>query len=107
MGLLRSGRLARGRILPLLGFGLLAFAVGLAGLALLVGISVLAIIGLEGYSALVIVPLVIAALVAMVWVGTKLTVAPAALMLEGAGPWTSIRRSWQLTRGTWWRTLRR
>ncbi|MHA7241073.1 hypothetical protein [Arthrobacter sp. TMS1-12-1] len=101
----QAWRLARGRILPLLGFGLLAFAVGLAGLALLVGISVLAIIGLEGYSALVIVPLVIAALVAMVWVGTKLTVAPAALMLEGAGPWTSIRRSWQLTRGTWWRTF--
>ncbi|MBG6223728.1 hypothetical protein IWX63_000276 [Arthrobacter sp. CAN_A2] len=101
----QAWRLARGRILPLLGFGLLAFAAGLAALALLVGISALAILGLEEYSALVIIPLVLGALVAMVWVGTKLVVAPAALMLEGVGPWTSIRRSWQLTRGNWWRTF--
>lgn len=101
----QAWRLARSRLLPLLGFGLLSFAAGLVGLALLVGISALAILGLEEYSALVVVPLVIAALVVMVWVGIKLVVAPAALMLEGTGPWTSIRRSWLLTRGNWWRTF--
>jgi len=101
----QAWRLSRRRILPLLGFGLLAFAAGVAGLALLVGISVLAAVGLHEYSALVIVPLVIAALVAMVWVSVKLVVAPAALMLEGCGPWASIRRSWQLTRGNWWRAF--
>lgn len=101
----QAWRLARGRILPLLGFGLLAFAASLVGLALLVGISALAIVGLKEYSALVIVPLVLGAIAALVWVSTKLVVAPAALMLEGTGPWTSIRRSWQLTRGNWWRTF--
>ncbi|WP_247826603.1 glycerophosphoryl diester phosphodiesterase membrane domain-containing protein [Arthrobacter antioxidans] len=101
----QAWRLARRRILPLLGFGLLAFGAGLAGLALLVGISALAIVALEEYSALVIIPLVLGALVAMVWVSTKLVVAPAALMLEGVGPWSAIRRSWQLTRGNWWRTF--
>ncbi|WP_146067394.1 glycerophosphoryl diester phosphodiesterase membrane domain-containing protein [Arthrobacter sp. SX1312] len=101
----QAWRLARRRILPLLAFGLLAFAAGLAGLAVLVGISALAILGLEEYSALVIVPLVLGALAALVWVSTKLVVAPAALMLEGVGPWTAVRRSWQLTRGNWWRTF--
>ncbi|MHA7281662.1 DUF7847 domain-containing protein [Arthrobacter sp. TMS2-4] len=101
----QAWRLARARILPLLGFGLLAFSAGLVGLALLVGISALAILGLEEYSALVIIPLVLVALVVMVWVSTKLVVAPAALMLEGVGPLTAITRSWQLTRGNWWRTF--
>jgi hypothetical protein len=101
----QAWRLARGRILPLLGFGLLSFAAGLVGLLLLVGISALAIGGLEEYSAFVIVPLVIGALVVMVWITVKLVVAPAALMLEGAGPWSSIKRSWLLTRGNWWRTF--
>jgi hypothetical protein len=101
----QAWRLARSRLLPLLGFGLLSFAAGLAGLLLLVGISVLAIAGLEEYSPLVIVPLVLGAVAVLIWVSIKLVVAPAALMLEGTGPWTSIRRSWQLTRGNWWRTF--
>lgn len=101
----QAWRLARNRIIPLFGFGLLSFAAGLVGLALLVGISVLAVIGLEEYSALVIVPLVIGALVVLIWASIKIVVAPAALMLEGTGPWTSIKRSWRLTRGNWWRTF--
>jgi hypothetical protein len=101
----QAWRLARGRILPLFGFGLLSFAAGLLGLLLLVGISALAIAGLEEYSALVIVPLVLGVAVVLAWASTKLVVAPAALMLEGTGPWTSIKRSWQLTRGNWWRTF--
>ncbi|WP_434993677.1 hypothetical protein [Arthrobacter sp. Ld5] len=101
----QAWRLARRRLLPLLGFGLLAFAAGLVGLALVVGISALAILGLEAYSALVIIPLVLGALALMTWVSTKLVVAPAALMLEGVGPWAAVTRSWQLTRGNWWRTF--
>lgn len=101
----QAWRLARGRILPLLGFGLLSFGLGTVGLALLVGISALAIAGLQEYSALLIIPLAIGAVVLMIWVSMKLVVAPAALMLEGTGPWTSIRRSWSLTRGNWWRTF--
>ncbi|WP_087076445.1 glycerophosphoryl diester phosphodiesterase membrane domain-containing protein [Arthrobacter sedimenti] len=101
----QAWRLARGRFLPLIGFGLLSFAAGLVGFLLLAGISVLAIAGLEDYSALVIVPLVLGVAVVLVWASTKLVVAPAALMLEGTGPWTSIKRSWQLTRGNWWRTF--
>jgi hypothetical protein len=101
----QAWRIARGRILPLLGFGLLSFAAGLVGLVLVVGISALAVVGLEEYSALVIVPLALGAVALLVWVSTKIVVAPATLMLEGTGPWTSVKRSWALTRGNWWRTF--
>ncbi len=101
----QAWRIARGRILPLLGFGLLSFAAGLVGLVVVVGISALAVLGLEEYSALVIVPLVLGAVALLVWVSVKIVVAPATLMLEGTGPWTSVRRSWALTRGNWWRTF--
>lgn len=101
----QAWRLGRRRILPLICFGLLVFALGLVGFALLVGISALAILGLNEFSALVIVPLVLLAVAALTWVSIKLVVAPAALMLEGTGPWTSMRRSWALTRGNWWRTF--
>ncbi|THJ65980.1 hypothetical protein E8P82_10080 [Arthrobacter echini] len=101
----QAWRLSRPRLLPLLGFGLLTFAATGIGLLLLVGIVVLAITGLGTDSALIIVPLTLGATVVLVWVSMKLVVAPAALMLEGTGPWTSIKRSWVLTRGNWWRTF--
>jgi hypothetical protein len=101
----QAWRIARGRILPLIGFGLLTFAAGLLSLALVVALSALAILGLDSYSPLVVVPLVIGAVVALVWASMKIVVAPATLMLEGTGPWSSIRRSWTLTRGNWWRTF--
>jgi hypothetical protein len=100
-----SWQLARGRLLPLLGYGLLAFLAGLLGLGLLVGISALAVLGLEEYSAWLIVPLVLGAVAALIWISTKLVVAPAALMLEQQGPIGAVKRSWVLTRGNWWRTF--
>lgn len=101
----QAWRLSRPRLLPLLGFGLLSFAAIVVGLLLVVGISALAIAGLGTDSALLIVPLALGAFAVLVWVGIKVVVAPAALMLEGTGPWTSIKRSWTLTRGNWWRTF--
>ena len=101
----QAWRIARGRLLPLIGFGLLTFAAGLLGLALVVALSALAVLGLDSYSPLVVVPLVIGAVVALVWASMKIVVAPATLMLEGTGPWSSVKRSWSLTRGNWWRTF--
>jgi hypothetical protein len=59
-----------------------------AGLAVLVGVAVGS-----------------AALVAAAWVNIKLLLAPVALMLESAGITTSMRRSWALVQGAWWRTF--
>ncbi|HSN07013.1 MAG TPA: hypothetical protein VLV82_06655 [Candidatus Angelobacter sp.] len=46
-----------------------------------------------------------AAIAAAVWVNIRLLLAPVALMLESAGVTTSMRRSWALVRGAWWRTF--
>lgn len=41
----------------------------------------------------------------MVWLFVRFSFAPAAAVLEGAGPVTAMRRSARLVRGTWWRTF--
>ncbi|HUJ06050.1 MAG TPA: glycerophosphoryl diester phosphodiesterase membrane domain-containing protein [Streptosporangiaceae bacterium] len=38
-----------------------------------------------------------------IWVYVRLSLAVPAVVLEAAGPWTAIKRSWQLVRGSWWR----
>ncbi|KPI11201.1 hypothetical protein OV450_3161 [Actinobacteria bacterium OV450] len=47
--------------------------------------------------------LLLAALPLTVWLTTRLGLAPAAVVLEGAGPVTALRRSAKLVRGDWWR----
>ena len=39
------------------------------------------------------------------WLGIKTSLVPSIVMLERLGLFASIRRSWQLTRGSFWRTL--
>jgi hypothetical protein len=39
------------------------------------------------------------------WLSVKLLLAPAALILENAGVTLSMRRSWALVQGAWWRTF--
>jgi len=40
-----------------------------------------------------------------VWLGTKVSLVPSVIVLEGAGIGTAVRRSWQLTNGFFWRTF--
>ncbi|QIM16063.1 hypothetical protein G7067_05960 [Leucobacter insecticola] len=39
------------------------------------------------------------------WAGTKMALAPSIVVIEGAGPTSSILRSWRLTRGRFWVTF--
>jgi hypothetical protein len=97
--------LARGRawaLIRLAGLGVAAvlLAVALialvtAGLASSMGTGTLAIV----------VPLFLALVAAMIWVSVKLTVAPAVIVVEEVGALDGIRRSWAVTRGSWWRIL--
>jgi membrane-anchored glycerophosphoryl diester phosphodiesterase (GDPDase) len=48
------------------------------------------------------VPLFLCLPVAL-WIVVRWSVSVPALLAEGVGPVQSIRRSWQLTRGNWWR----
>src|SRR5699024_11320311 len=44
-------------------------------------------------------------LVTIAWLMVKLLLAPCSIMLERAGVMASLRRSWRLTRGNYWRIL--
>ncbi|PYI69272.1 hypothetical protein CVV68_02370 [Arthrobacter livingstonensis] len=44
-------------------------------------------------------------LAAGIWVGVKVMLAPASIVVEDIGVFAAIKRSWQLTRQNWWRTF--
>jgi hypothetical protein len=102
-------RRARGRFWPLLGVTLLVSLVlglvvaGGLGIAILIGV----LVGQADTTIGVLVGVVlgIVALVASVWLYVKLLLSPVALVLEGVGPITAIRRSYRLVEGAWWRTF--
>jgi len=99
----------RSRFWPLLGLTLLVSVV--EGLLVVVGLGVAVLVGWAltsastGLGVGVGILLGIAALVLVVWVSIRLLLAPVALMLEAAGVVTSMRRSWTLVQGAWWRTF--
>ena len=102
-GLLR--RLAAPRLGRLVGLLLLYGAAVAAAALLVLGLTALSVPVL-GWGA-VLIALFLAGGVGLVsiWIGTKLALAPAALVLEGVGPVAALRRSWQLTGGNWWRAF--
>lgn len=86
---------------------LIGFAV-IGGLAALLG----AALGLAaGTTAGVVLAVVLLALgglggaVLTVWIGVKIAVAPSVIVLERTGIVAAVRRSWRLTRGSFWRTF--
>ncbi|MFP3459386.1 hypothetical protein R5O87_00900 [Arthrobacter globiformis] len=83
--------------------------IGVAAVLLLVALIAVATALLAnsmGTGSLVIVlPLFLAFFAAMIWVSVKLTVAPAVIVVEDLGALDGIRRSWAVTRGSWWRIL--
>ncbi|MBP2437594.1 hypothetical protein [Microbacterium amylolyticum] len=94
---------------PLIGYTLLlglaqTIAIGI----LVVPIVLTAIMGTPGAIAAAALFMIVAALGGLVlpaWLGTKLYLVPAAIVLEGAGPIRGIVRSWKLTRGRFWSTF--
>ncbi|HKU30253.1 MAG TPA: proline-rich domain-containing protein [Arthrobacter sp.] len=95
--------LARSRILPLVGYGLLLLAgyLVIVVIVALLGAIILASLGPVGL--VLVLPLGLAAVAGCVWIYTKLLVAPAAITVEALGVFAGIRRSWGLTTGSWWR----
>ena len=96
---------ARPRVLALIGLSLLTgLLVTLAIAALVVpGVVLLAVSGPAGGIALLVgVP---AAVALAVWASIRLAFAAPALLLEDLGVVASIRRSWRLVHGSWWRVL--
>jgi hypothetical protein len=109
-GLADTWQAVRGR-LPALVVNLLLMSL------LLGGVAVVAVLGFvllgwlasgAGDVALVVVVVVgvVALMLLLVWAGVRLSLAPAAVVLEGTGPWRGIRRAWSLTTGSQgWRVV--
>lgn len=98
-------RLCRSRLLALAGMGLLltvAIVVALAVFGIALGLLV-SVLGAAGIPVLILGFLALIAV--FVWLGVKLAFAPAALVLEPAGIFASLRRSWQLTNRNFWRSF--
>ncbi|MEP6854954.1 MAG: glycerophosphoryl diester phosphodiesterase membrane domain-containing protein [Pedococcus sp.] len=98
-------RRTRGMLLRLTGLTLILFIPVLIVVAGLIALVVVAfdrgsnIAGAAGIFAMV------AALVAMVFLGVRLALSTPSLVLEELGVLRSLRRSWALTRGRFWRTF--
>lgn len=97
--------LARGRIGALLALALLYLAAVLLGMAALVLIAwgLISALGPGGIALTVV--LAMGTAVAATWMGAKVLVAPAVLVVENLGVFAAIARSWNLTTHHWWRTF--
>ncbi len=100
---------AKGRIGALIGW---AFLVSLAlALAVLVVVGAVAAAAISGGTAGIVSAVLIgvfgggALLVTAFWVGTRVSLASSAIMIERLSIGAAIRRSWSLTTGYFWRTL--
>ena len=106
-------RLAKPRIGSLLLLAILYAAATLLAMVLFTGILVglllamgllentAGVLGAIGLALLLSLPFVALA----VWIGTKVLLAPAAIVVENIGAIAGIKRSWQLTKNNFWRTF--
>lgn len=95
---------AKGRLLPLLGMTFLAALVVVVGIAVITGLALLLGFAVAPWLGILFGVLAgLAAFVAIVWAGVKISLAAAALVLERIGPIQAWKRSWALTRDQWWR----
>ncbi len=105
VGLGQTWRQVRGRLPALIGVTLLTtiLVVLLAAVPALLLVGVGAAVGGFGGGTIAVLGFV-AMVVLVIWVGVRLMLSPAPVVLERAGPIGGMRRSWALTRGSqWWR----
>jgi hypothetical protein len=97
------------RVWVLIGWTLLQSLGAVVGIFVLVFAVIMITIALAQVSGLlagvVAVLLALGAIVIVAWFAVRLLLVPAALALEGARLWPSVKRIWLLTRGSFWRTL--
>lgn len=97
---------AKGRIFPLIGFVLINIVLLAIPAAIVSGLFFLL---LESEAVLLMALVFIASMglyfVYTLWLSTKLLFAPAITVLERQGPINAVKRSWTLTRGSFWRLL--
>ncbi len=100
---------AKGRMGALIGWSAILAAVLVVVLAVFIGIIwvMVATLGALGIGLGVLVGILggLALLVLGIWIGTKLSLVPSVLMLERLSIRESVRRSWELTGGYFWKVF--
>jgi hypothetical protein len=97
---------ARGRLLALIGFVVLEFFGAVILIVVVVGVLVATISAVNGGAAFVIgAPLVVALVVALVYLGVKLSFAPTLIVLERLDIVSAVRRSFALVKNDFWRVF--
>lgn len=96
----------RGRVGLVLVFTILLSLVSALVLAALIGLVVLFAAN-DSTALAVVIGLVggVGFFLAYIWVLVRTLLVPPAIMLEGAGFWSAVRRGWKLSRGSFWRLL--
>ena len=96
----------KARIPALIGVSILSFLAVFGTALVVILVGVLAAVALGPVGLLVMIPLMLAFIPLMLWLFARLSLAPAAVVLEKAGPLQGLKRSWGLTRGAQaWRVL--
>ncbi len=93
----------RPRLWALLGLSLLSGLIAAAPTIVAVVVAVVAVGAAGGVGLVIAIPAVLAGLAASVYLGVRLSLAPAALVLEKGSVVVSLRRSSVLAHGSWWR----
>ena len=101
----QTWKLSRSRLLPLAGLGVALTVILIIGLFAFAFLLVVIVEALGALGIPVVIFGVLALIAVTVWLAVKLALAPAALVLEPAGIFASLRRSWQLTRRNFWRSF--
>ena len=108
LGFAALWRRAAKRIWPLLGWTAIVSGAILIVVAAFVALIVVAAVTSTSALVVAIVVALFSALGLVVlgaWLGTKVSLVPSVIVLEGAGIGTAVRRSWRLTDGFFWRTF--
>ena len=95
----------RPRMLPLVGVTLLISLGGLLAVALMVGVIVALVFAIAEGAIIPGLLIAVCGTSALVYAYVKLSLASPALVMEGVGVVTSMKRSWVLVRRSWWRVL--
>ncbi len=93
----------RPRLWALLGLSLLSGLVAAVPTIVAAVVAIVAVATAGGVGLAIAVPAVLAGLAASVYLVVRLSLAPAAMVLEKCGVVVSLRRSSVLARGSWWR----
>lgn len=99
-------RKAKPRILPLIGLTLLtSIALPLIVLVAAVPGIVVLVLGDGVVGGILLAVGLLLGILAAIWIGVAWSFSSVVLLLENKGVIGSLRRSWQLVRGTWWRVF--